>query len=132
MGLIKHFDFKQGDSLGASSLNRIQHSLESLSKITVTPPLKLSSGPHGVNLSMAIPMLCKFGVPSATITARSGITPGYGDVVVWAIGGDDKFYATTDSVKCYNMSGSAISAGVYVIMIYLDGKWFAIFEDCSI
>lgn len=131
MGLRKHFDFKAGDALGAGSLNRINDSLESLSKVTVTPPLKISSGPHGINLSLALPLIAKIGIPDANIAARSGATLGSGDVTVYAIGGDGAVYTTSQKVKCYNLSGSAISAGAYVIMIYLDGKWFAVFEDCS-
>lgn len=127
----KHQDYRPGEPLSARKLTRAQDALNTLGGITATPPLQVSRGAGGLVLSMTNVIYSRIGKPDADIAAASGATPGSGTVSVWSLGSAGDMIDTTQNITAYNLSGEAVTSGVYVVVAFIDGKWFIIYEVCS-
>lgn len=129
----KFFDKRAGDRFGASDFTRIHRTINALSGLTATPPLRVISGPFGPILTFDQPRVKLIGKPDADIAANTGVAPGSGTVSVWRKKSNGELADTGENQTVYNLASSAMTAGAFITAWYSvdDGCWYGDFEDCG-
>ncbi len=87
------------------------------------PALSLGSLPPNVMVAKA----------DADIDPLSGAAPGYGDVTEWLWRGDTREFTESagDPFTAFNLSGTAVTADKFLVLVQIAGAWFIIFEACD-
>lgn len=65
------------------------------------------------------------------MTALSGTTPGYGNVVLYSFDRDAGTLTSRDTIKAYNSMPSAIPANLWIKVSRIDGAWFITNQQCT-
>lgn len=72
------------------------------------------------------------GVAAMTYdTASASYTVGTGTVKLLTVDVDSKLVDYGKTITAHNCSSSAVAADAVVMIIWCDGHWFVVMEDCS-
>jgi len=103
---------KRGDVLQAELLNRMQAELARLGKIRGGAGLSVRQGGGGLQLTSLDPNNRYLAVANGNISARSGTTPGTGNVdVCWINPSGPTITNIGPTIAVYNPSSSTMTSG---------------------
>lgn len=122
-----------GQPIVARTINQIAASAEWSAKIKADPPLAIINTGAGPLLRLAGPIFGVYiGVTDGTITARSGATPGSGNVKIQTWNGTALADLGVDVPVLYISSTTGgLATGVYVIVLRIMGAYWIISLDCA-
>jgi hypothetical protein len=124
---------KAGDPITARSLRETAEVAEWAGKIRAESPLAVISSGAGPLLRLAGPLFGAYvGVTNGTISARSGSTPGSGNVTIQTWNGTALASLNIDVPVLYISSTTGgLASGVYVILLKIYGRYWIIAVDCA-
>lgn len=93
------------------------------------PDLPQSSGIRTPQRFSYIALSPSGGIPAATGTPGSQITPGSGVVTLYLFDGT-YLNLTTNTLTAWNMTTSAVGGSKLIQVIYIDGYWWVDVESC--
>jgi hypothetical protein len=128
-----HRKQKGGQPIMASTLRQLAETCDTVSRITADPPLEIVNTGGGMLLRLAGPLFgVHIGVTNGAITARSGGTPGTGNVTIQTWNGTALASLGVD-VKAYSISSTTggIPSGTYCIVLRICGSYWLISVDCG-
>lgn len=122
--------FREGDVLGAARLNAIEDELRRLGTVRVAGGLSAASTAGGVAYSVTPPDTVRVAqVGVSAIAALSSSTPGSGAITLYSMGGTT--LAAGEPATAYNLASGTVTAGAWIIVVDVQGKWFVVFEACA-
>ena len=133
MGWFKnHTKAAVGTPISASAYNELADTCDQISRIKCQPPLEVLWTPGGLLLRLAGPLFGVYiGIADGTITARSGATPGTGNVTLQTWNGTALASLGIDlPVRNWNATTGGIATGKYCVILKIAGAYWAISAEC--
>lgn len=122
-----------GQPIVARTINQIAASAEWSAKIKADPPLAIINTGAGPLLRLAGPIFGVYiGITDGTITARSGTTPGSGNVKIQTWNGTALADLGVDvPVLSISSTTGGIPTGTYCVVLRIMGAYWMITVDCG-
>ncbi len=124
---------EQGKPIEAKTLRTIAEAAEWATRITAEPPLSIMNLAAGPLIRLAGMLFSVYiGVTNGTITARSGGTPGAGNVTVYTWNGTTLASLGIDK-PVFNISSTTggIPGSTFVIILRICASYWIITADCG-
>lgn len=128
--------FRKNEILSAKKLNQLVAYIE---RITIQPPnpgastgIEMAQDAGGTRLRVVFPatgLLAQAG--SGGVSARSGTTPGTGQVTIQSYDPTNNITATTTTVDALNFTTTSIDSGKYCWIAQDENRrWWVIAAEC--
>ncbi len=122
-----------GRPITAETLRTVAEAAEWATRIEATAPLAVAATSFGPLLRYAGQVFAAYiAVTNGTITARSGATPGTGDVDLYGWDGTTLLtLSRTVPVQSISSTSGGIPDGVYCIVIQIFEDYWLVTADCG-
>lgn len=129
----RRFDTRITTENFGDSFKRILRNATEQLGFTAKPPLRLLTLGGGPILTLDREAELLIGKTDEEIEARSGTTPGSGEVSIYTLDTSGVLTDTTTNYTAYHLGGEAIATGTWVMLSYHrhSGTWWVTFEDCT-